>query len=194
MNNLLFFDTETTGLPPKKADYRTDYEQFPHLVQLAWHFNGELKNYLILPDGYEIPAEAIAVHGITNERAWHDGYPLYEVASMFLTDCLCADRLVGHNIYFDVSTIKANIIRSFGPNELMKANIALDKSKRIDTMYKAMKLVGSRQANGAGKFPTLEETYLYLFGETFPAHNAAEDVRATKRVFDELQRMEIITL
>lgn len=37
--NILIFDTETTGLLPKGAKYDTHFNEFPHIVQLAWLYN-----------------------------------------------------------------------------------------------------------------------------------------------------------
>jgi DNA polymerase-3 subunit alpha len=69
---------------------------------------------------------------------------------------------------------------------------SLDKSKRIDLMYKTIKFVGARKKNGSGKFPTLIELYWKLFEKSFPAHDAGEDVKATKRCYDELVKMGMI--
>ena len=51
-------------------------------------------------------------------------------------------------------------------------------------------------ANGRpGKFPTLEELYNKCFpGETFPAHDALEDVKACKRCIPVLVENGIIEL
>ena len=45
-----------------------------------------------------------------------------------------------------------------------------------------MKWVDARMSNGRLKFPRLEELYSRCFpGETFPAHDALEDVKAVAR-------------
>ena len=62
------------------------------------------------------------------------------------------------------------------------ADDALYKGKRIDTMRPSMKFVDARFSNGRLKFPRLEELYAKCFpGESFPAHDAIEDVRAVVR-------------
>ena len=196
MKNILVFDCETTGLPPKGAKYQTDFLQFPRIVQLSWDFNGFMNDFIIKPDGWTIPEEATKIHGITQERAEREGVPIAEVLSLFWSNCFDAKKLVGHNIYFDSSVIKSEALRLGSDEFVSLLNDAMDKTKRICTMMKTIKLVGARQKDSNRmKFPTLEETYAKLFnGETFDAHNSAEDVRATLRCFEELIKLEIIKL
>ena len=192
----LFFDTETTGLPLKGARYNTDFNSFPYIVQLSWFFDGHFNDFIIKPDGYEISGEVSKIHGITHEMAIEKGVNIGEVIPLFINDCMIADKIIGHNIYFDISIIKANILRSSNGvtqyyNEIVEP--ALDKSKRVCTMLKTIKFVGAYFSDGKrGKFPTLEELYLKLFNEDFPAHNSLEDVKATKRCYEELVKLEII--
>lgn len=195
MENYIVLDTETTGLIPNKADYKTDFEKFPHIVQLAWYFNGEYHDYIIKPEGWTIPEEAANIHGITTEIALEKGELLGGVLIEFLFECKEAEKIIGHNLYFDISVIKANIVRNYGTKyEFYKlADAALDKSKRIDTMMKTIKFVGAKQeGKNTPKFPSLEDLYTKLFGETFNAHNALDDVKATKRCYEELVRLKII--
>lgn len=192
MKKILFFDSETTGLIPKGLNYRIDYEQYPYIVQLAWHFDGELKDFIIKPEDWTIPEEATAIHGISQERALKDGYNFNDVIIEFVNDCQKAYGIIGFNIYFDTSIIKANTRRAMPDQFVMMTDMALDKSKRLDLMYKTIKFVGARKENWSGKFPTLVELYDELFGESFPAHNAGDDVMATKRCFDELVEIGVI--
>lgn len=195
MENYLIFDTETCGLVPKGADYKTDFEQFPHIVQLSWYFNGEYHDYIIKPEVWTIPEEAAKIHGITTEIALEKGTPMPIILARFIRDCYDAEKLIAHNSYFDISVIKANLRREFGVDHeaITDSDLALDKSKRIDTMMKTIKFVGAKFKDGkVGKFPTLVELYTKLFGETFNAHNALDDVKATKRCYEELIRLKII--
>ena len=61
-------------------------------------------------------------------------------------------------------------------------------------MMKTIKFVGALYSNGRpGKYPKLEELYSKLFpGETFPAHDALEDVKACKRCIPVLVENGII--
>ena len=197
LNNICFFDCETTGVPAKGLKWDADFMQFPQVVQLAWSVGDKEKSYIIKPDGYEIPEETTAIHGITTERAIAEGVPFAVVVDEFLTDAADAPLVCAHNIYFDTSMLKANVLRWCGREYYdAKAEDALHKGKRIDTMMKCIKFVGALFANGRpGKFPTLEELYNKLFpGETFPAHDALEDIRALRRCVPELVELGIIEL
>lgn len=184
INDVLFFDSETTGVPPRNADWETEFEEFPHIVQLAWMFGGHLESHIIRPDGWVIPEDVVEIHGIDTERALAEGEPFEVVVDKFIADCLAALLVCAHNIYFDTSIIKANILRKLGRAyyDANDVESALFKGKRIDTMRSTMKWVDARMANGRLKFPKLEELYARCFpGETYPAHDAGEDVKALAR-------------
>lgn len=192
-DEIVFFDTETTGIPPRDAKWDVDYEQFPRICQLSWVFGCCVENHIIRPDGWEIPQEATEVHGITTEYAQEHGEPLENVLSLFIADCKQAKLICGHNLYFDVSIIKSEIMRRNAYNDDVEQ--ALHKGKRIDTMRPSMKWVDARFSNGRLKFPKLEELYARCFpGETFPAHDAIEDVRAVARCLPVLVEKGIIEL
>lgn len=192
-NDILYFDTETTGLPSKGAQWDIDYESFPRICQLSWIYQGKENNYIIHPDRWTIPEEATAVHGITNEYAQEHGVALELALSEFIKDCKDAKLVCGHNIYFDISIVKSECMRRRVYNDVIDA--ALFKGKRIDTMRPSMAFVDARFPNGRLKFPKLEELYARCFpGETFPAHDAIEDVRAVVRCLPVLVRKGLIEL
>lgn len=184
INDVLFLDTETTGIPERSWKWDEDYAQYPHVVQLAWMHGCTVESHVIRPDGWEIPEEATNIHGITTDFALACGEPFAAVVDRFIQDCHDAGLLCGHNIHFDTGIIKANILRELG-REYYDANdveSALYKGKRIDTMRPTMKWVDARTQNGRLKFPTLSELYAHCFdGETFPAHDALADVKAVAR-------------
>lgn len=64
MNKVVFFDTETTGLPV--WDKPSDSEEQPHLAQLA----------AIAATDWDISAEVSAIHGITKEKSLTDSWCL----------------------------------------------------------------------------------------------------------------------
>ena len=197
IGHVLFFDTETTGLPEKGASWKTDYEGYPHIVQIAWVRGGIEKSHIIRPDGWEIPEDVSAIHGITTEKALAEGEPFAVVIDEFITDCHDAALLCGHNIHFDTGMVKANILRELGKEYFDAADVegALYKGKRIDTMRSAMVWVDARKANGRLKFPNLAELYSRCFpGETFPAHDALEDTKAVGRCLPVLLREGIVEL
>lgn len=195
LKDVLVFDTETTGLVGKGLKYETDFEQFPQIVQLAWTINGVKKDFIIFPDGYIIPDEAALIHGITTEIAIDKGDPWVVVLFDFIEDCKKAKIIVGHNIYFDTSIIKANCLRLNDPETFASLEEAIHKFKRICTMMKTIKFVGAKQeGSNRAKFPSLEELYFKIFNEGFPAHNAAEDVKATIRCLPHLVEAGLIVL
>jgi hypothetical protein len=61
---ILFFDTETTGLPKNWKAPVTDLNNWPRLVQLAFLLYDKSGNlvssgdYIIKPDGFSIPFES----------------------------------------------------------------------------------------------------------------------------------------
>ena len=194
IDDVLFFDTETTGIPERSWNWDTDFEQYPHVVQMAWMHGCKVETHIIRPDGWEIPQETVDVHGITTEYAWE---PFAAVVDMFIQDCHDAGLICGHNIHFDTSIIKANILRELG-REYYDANDvenALYKGKRIDTMRPTMKWVDARMANGRLKFPNLSELYSRCFpGESFPAHDALEDVKAVAKCLPVILELGLVEL
>jgi DNA polymerase III epsilon subunit-like protein len=113
---ILFFDTETTGTP---KDYRapaTDSANWPHIVQIGWILEDDDKpiesvSYVIMPRGFTIPIDAIKIHGITNAKAELFGCPLKWVLEKFAERVAKADTIIGHNISFDISMIRAELAR-----------------------------------------------------------------------------------
>lgn len=193
---ILFFDTETTGVPEKDARWEEDYQNFPHIVEIAWNLGRKSESHIIAPVGWEIPKEATEIHGISQELAMAEGEPFELVIDTFIVDCLKADYICAHSIYFDTSIIKANILRSLGVDAFgyMQVNEALDKDKRIDTMRSTMKWVDARTPTGRLKFPRLEELFSRCFPtETFNAHCAMEDVRALVKCFPVLMENNLIS-
>jgi DNA polymerase III subunit alpha len=191
----LIFDTETTGLPRNKNAPLTDFENWPRLVQLAWQLhdgNGNLlaqKNYLIKPEGFDIPFKAEQVHGISTERAQDEGHELKKVLERFLEDVGQSEVLVGHNIEFDISIIGSELLRAQLASSLF---LSLQK---IDTGLVSIEFC--QLAGGLGgklKMPRLSELYQKLFGTGFvDAHDAAYDVDATAKSFFGLIEKKIVS-
>ena len=197
IDDVLFFDTETTGIPDRAHKWDVDFMEYPHVVQMAWIHGCKVENHIIRPDGWEIPQETVDVHGITTEYALEHGEPFASVVDMFIQDCHDAGLICGHNIHFDTGIVKANILRELG-REYYDANdveTALYKGKRIDTMRPTMKWIDARMANGRLKFPNLGELYSRCFpGETFPAHDAIEDVKAVARCLPVILELGLVEL
>jgi DNA polymerase-3 subunit alpha len=191
----LVFDTETTGLPRDFNAPITDIDNWPRVVQLAWQLHdeaGELisqKDYIIKPNGFNIPFESERVHGISTELALAVGEELSTVLTFFIKDLEKANFMVGHNLKFDVNVLGCEFIRLGQETPLNKPV--------LDTCTERSALLCQIPGGRGGKFklPTLTEIHQYLFGESFnEAHNATADVEATSRCFLELLRKAHYTL
>ncbi|MCH7525361.1 MAG: 3'-5' exonuclease, partial [Bacteroidetes bacterium] len=85
----LIFDTETTGLPKRWNAPITDTNNWPRCIQIAWQLHDESGNliehqdYLVQPEGFNIPYDAEKIHGISTELAQEQGIPLSEVLEKF---------------------------------------------------------------------------------------------------------------
>ena len=189
----LIFDTETTGLPQNWKAPLTDFNNWPRCVQLAWQTHDiqgkllEVKNYIVKPEGYDIPFNAEKIHGISTDRANQQGVPLRDVLLEFVNDLERSKFVIGHNVSFDKNIVGCEFLRMEMPNIL--SEFPEIDTKDDSTDYCA--LAGGRGGNF--KWPSLTELHSKLFGEVFSeAHNASADVEATARCFLELIRLEII--
>lgn len=184
----LFLDVETTGLVRNGQQWDKDYAHFPRIVSIAWKFEGDRKyDYFILnQEGKDIPAGAARIHGITNEVAAKSPWTFRDVLPWLIEDALQATQIVGHNLYFDTSVIKANTLSTFGvqSKESKLAIQALDKMKRFDIMRAS--------ASFNKGYITLHALHKKLFNNEYHAHSAYQDVFAVERCFNELLKREII--
>ena len=206
---VLYFDTETTGLPHQPADpalYGETHNAggFPKLVQLAWILTDGLgrtlseQSHIIRPDGFTIPEDASAIHGISTERALVEGIPVADVLGDFTGDLLQADTIVGHNIGFDVEVAKEELER-IGASEAAEK---LTSTPVVDTMKETVELCAIPYPEGEPrkydtgcdyKYPKLRELYKVLFGKEFEnAHDALADIRATRECYEELINKNVI--
>ena len=105
----LIFDTETTGLPKNWNAPITDTDNWPRCVQIAWQLHDNMgvlvdhQDYLIRPDGFNIPYDAEQVHGISTELALQQGEELETVLKRFNEALSKATHLVGQNLGFDLN-------------------------------------------------------------------------------------------
>src|SRR5690606_8962851 len=188
----LIFDTETTGLPKRWDAPITDTDNWPRCIQIAWQLHDVMGNciehqdYLVRPEGFNIPYDAEKIHGISTELAMQNGVSLVEVLDRFNAALDKAKFIVGQNVSFDLNIMGAEFIRENVANRLQQLPV-LDTC----TEYTAelCKIPGGRY--GKFKLPTLTELHEHLFNQPFAeAHNATADVEATTRCFLELVRLE----
>lgn len=190
---ILFYDTETTGLPGGNvpgcgATHSTS--GYPRPVQISWIITDELGEELkrsdrfVLPSDFNMPERAAQFNGITNEILRDKGEEEKAVLDDFLTDLFSCDFEVGHNVTFDKNVILARLA-DLG----RKHDYALFfNHKTVCTMR------GSYVWCGLRKSPKLMELHKMLFGKEFDgAHDAMADVTATKDCYFEMLRHGIMT-
>lgn len=195
MKKILFFDTETTGLPKNWSAPVTDTDNWPRLVQLGWILADTEANtiregnMIVKPSGFEIPEQASNVHGITTEIALEKGDPLNHVMQMFMLDMASADAIVGHNVGFDLKVVGAEFCRL----NFIPALQRMEETQYIDTMKSSTEYCGITGSYGRVKWPKLTELYTHLFGHAFEnAHDAMADITATKECYFELVKRGVI--
>lgn len=191
----LIFDTETTGLPKRYDAPISDSNNWPRCVQIAWQLHDEMgkliehQDYLVKPDGFNIPYDAEKIHGISTELADKEGVDLNEVLEKFNLALSKTKFIVGQNLSFDLNIMGCEFYR-LGIESPMSTLPILDTC--TETTAALLKLPGGR--GGKFKLPTLTELHQYLFNKPFSeAHNATADVEATTRCFLELIRTEVFT-
>ncbi|MFE7210722.1 3'-5' exonuclease [Streptomyces sp. NPDC001698] len=106
---LIGFDLETTGTDPREARIVTGA-----VIEVRGGEPRGRREWLADP-GVEIPAEAVAVHGISNERAAAEGEPADRVANA-IADALTGYwktgvPVVAYNAAFDLTLLSAELHR-----------------------------------------------------------------------------------
>lgn len=190
--NILFFDTETTGLPYdyKKAP-ELDLNNWPRLVQLAFILCDESgkvieeNNYIIKPEGFIIPKEASNVHGITTEFATHYGKPIIQALLHLAKSLNESFLIVAHNYAFDKNVIRGEYLRTKLPYNVPPSFCTMETGTHV------CKIPGKY----GFKWPKLQELHHFLFDKEFDkAHDALADVRATKDCFFEMTGRRLVHL
>jgi DNA polymerase-3 subunit epsilon len=198
MKKIVFYDTETTGLPEWKIP--SDDPKQPHLVQLAAiQCNAETREVLqkidliIRPDGWEISQEMTDIHGISHEKAVECGISEIAAVSMLLGFCNQEDTArVAHNRTFDQRIIRIALKRyDYFDTELM--DYWAEKENHHCTMLMAKPIMQLPPYGKWGwKNPKLEEAYEYFCGKKLggSAHNAMADTQACMEVYWVIQDWE----
>ena len=185
----LFFDTETTGLPLWKEP--SEHPEQPHIVQLAAELVDletrevvDFMDVIVRPDGWTIPEEMTAIHGITHESALEFGIPEKDAIARLLELRARSILRVAHNKTFDDRIVRIGLKRHFDAAE------ATDETSQPSEIWKEGESYctgqGSRSACAlpAKKMPTLAEAHSILVGtELEGAHDAMNDTRGCKAVY-----------
>lgn len=192
------FDVETTGLPDWKAP--SDAATQPHLVQLAVTLADDAgreracANLIIRPDGWEIPPEIAAIHGIDQSAALAFGIEERTAAELFMIWSEMATVRVAHNISFDDRLMRIALLRAGFRREEIET---IERRRSFCTMQKSIHIVNlppTEKMIAAGfnkpKPPKLSEAIKHFFNEDLTgAHDAIVDVRACARLYLHLQTL-----
>lgn len=178
---ILYFNTQTTGLPTKHADFTNlDVYDSARLVWLSWNFEDKVHDYIVKPEGFEIdPIQAYKYHGITHDHATNHGTPIKEVFDLFLKDVKNADLLVSYNTTFHLNIIKSELYRLSIIDNQMASYIYLINKKDIDCI---MLTAGDHyEEERYMKFNTL---YKKIYDEDISTFNAKNNVCYYKQCYE----------
>ncbi|WP_435356946.1 3'-5' exonuclease [Emticicia sp. SJ17W-69] len=194
MRKIIFFDTETTGLPKYYNAPITQENNWPRLVQLAFleYFeDGSLSakhNYIIKPEGFSIPRDATLIHRISNQQAQTEGHDLTKVLDLFADAINESVILIAHNFDFDKNIVGAEFVRkNFDTKPLLtKRSFCTMKNKNVVNFCEI-------QGKNGYKWPKLEDLYFKLFKEKISnAHDASVDIQATAKCFWQLLKLGVV--
>lgn len=185
------FDTETDGLPKKDENKKTVW---PHLVEIAYEIievdcetleskTVSANDFIVTPDGFEIPPQVEKVHGMSTAQAMLLGIPLGMALSKFSVASNSSDLVIAHNINFDKNVVGGEMIR-IG-----------DLAPKMFEIPKACSMQKSRQFCGLGKNPKMNELYQKIFKKSFEGqHRAKEDTHALTECVQVLIKKKIIQI
>lgn len=198
MKLALVYDTETTGLP-LFSEPSEDPRQ-PHIVQLAALLVDldtskilQGLNVIVRPDGWTIPDDVAAIHGITTEHASEVGVSESLAVGMFME--LWGGRLrIAHNESFDARIIRIALKRFEADPEPVadewkaaKAECTARMATPICALPPTQKMIAAGRKHH--KTPNLGEAYLHFTGKELEgAHSAMVDVKACLEIYSAIRR------
>ena len=208
---VLFFDTETNGLP--KSWHASPYNtaNWPVVLTLAWQIwnvpaDGagatvvSKGDYLVQPaESVVWDSEAEKIHGIKREHAVAHGRPASEVFPEFMNIVRGVDLIVAHNVHFDKTVVICEAVR-------LNPSFRMDWWPRFEycTCENTKTLCALPPPTGKPvrpsdpyKKPKLVELYRCLFPSApadFPFHSAVGDTECLTQCFLELARRRFVPL
>ena len=157
-------------------------EFYKDMLQLAYVICDDNGNVITTINKYvknRLPTnDSTKIHGIDINKIKAEGIDFREIINELVNNLSECKYVVGHNLQYDLTTI-LNDIRSYG------INIVDDNNNPILNIFKNIELKDTMQMNGSKI--KLEALYEKLFGNKFDgAHNALNDVEATKQIYYKL--------
>ena len=195
----IVYDTETTGLIPKKAGYET----YPYIVQFSYIvYEDDIKLYdeiIRLPDNIVIPEESSNIHKITTEMSRKSSVKIEDCLLRFIEECLTADLIIGHNLNFDNAMVVCELERyknSLEHDDEERENVGRIIHRFLNsTFYCTMQetidycnivRTFNKSPKTYVKFPKLIELHDKMFGKdtlSVELHNSLNDVLVCFRCF-----------
>lgn len=189
----LFYDTETSGLPDWSEPSESPNQ--PHIVEaaaLVVDLDTRLvigsMNMIVRPDGWEIPADVAALHGITTERALEVGSSEETVLGVLLGLWRGTDARIAHNESFDQRIVRIGIKRLLA-DEVVAEQWKMGRTECTQKLATPiMKLPPTAKMMAAKRFhpksANLAEAYEFFTGKKLEgAHSAMVDVQACMEVY-----------
>lgn len=187
--SIIVFDTETTGVPKNYGkDPCSEAGNWPDLVSLSWIVykpDGSIfkrVSRIVRPDGWTVPADSTAIHGITHAEAVEKGVVLGDVLGVFRHDLLTCRLLVAHNMDFDVNVLHHAFYWRLGVNPVPIFN--MPRFCTMKTATAELKLPAKNGGKGY-KWPGLDELYRATFGVEPPAgaHESLRDAEVCGAIY-----------
>jgi DNA polymerase-3 subunit epsilon len=174
----LSFDTETTGIDR------------PMLVEVGAVLMEDTRerasvSLLVRPDGWIVPPQATAVHGVSHSAAVALGVPLVVAVAALTNLWANADFRVAHNLEFDEKVVAAACGRLGRTSSLPTppGRCTMTMAAPILALPPTERMIAAGRGDQP-KNPSLAECYRHFFGEEPPdAHSALADARAAARVY-----------
>jgi DNA polymerase III epsilon subunit-like protein len=204
---VIIFDTETTGLPKSKLISPDTLHLWPHIVQFSYGIYDteltcivELFDYVVkVKNTVVIPEDSIKFHGITNQMSMEIGVPIEEIFGKFFYYLQTVDKVIGHNVSFDINMVKIELLRliyskdiQLSQNEIKMCKQNLHYITNLKNIYctlqESIKLCNIPAIDSKGKpylkYPRLIELHKKLFeSEPNNLHNSLNDILVTLRCY-----------
>ena len=190
-DNIIVFDTETTGLPitisfgkyhpPSELKYYNS-SRIVDIAYIVYRPDGTVVKkveFLIKPDGFTI--ENSHIHGISHETAATCGVNIEVALRSLYSDMLTANKLVAHNLLFDFNIIMSEAYRT-GYTDLC---LLMPTLERICTMQLG------RYRLSLPRNPKLVDLHTTLFNQQWvQPHRAMADTEVCAKCYFRLLEID----
>jgi len=172
---VIVFDTETSGLIKDK--------DFPYILQLSYVVYNTTVNsivtieddYINIHDNVHITPDSEKVHGISKDICKEKGISIVDALDKFNRFMIMSDKVVGHNIEFDIRMVLAEAYRNNISIVFNEENVICTMRDSVDVCK--IKMTCKKTGNEFYKFPKLNELYLHYYGkDPKNTHNSLVDI------------------